>query len=114
MGIYFVLDEKGDPSQVHNFEEWASWYERSDRGIARTVVDANVVVLTIFSGLNEEVTTGEAPRLFHTSVFGGVLDGEEVQHATRADALAGHGRLVEWCRQGNSPDRGINEDRLTL
>ena len=113
MDIYFVLDEQGDPSPVRNFEEWASWCERSDRGVARTIVSSNVVVLTIFSGLNEEVATGEPPLLFHTCVFGGVLDGEDVQHATRPAALAGHARLVEWCREGILPDAGITEDQLT-
>jgi hypothetical protein len=45
-------------------------------------------------------------------VFGGVLDGEVVQHCTRAEATAQHAELVEWCRIGNTPNGGITEADL--
>jgi hypothetical protein len=110
--MYFVLDEQGEPLAVSDVEEWVQWCERADRGVARTVVAADVVVLTTFNGV-DEVVHGQTPLLFETRVFGGVLDGEAVQHPTRADALAGHAKLVEWCRMGNSPGTGLTDDQIT-
>jgi hypothetical protein len=110
--MYFVLDEQGEPLPVSDFEEWVQWCDRADRGVARTVVAADVVVLTTFNGV-DEVVDGQTPLLFETRVFGGVLDGEAVQHSTRADALAAHAKLVEWCRMGNSPGTGLTDDQIT-
>ena len=113
MSMYFVLDEQGDPLPVASYEEWARWCERSDRGVARTVIAPEVVVLTVFTGLNEaEVAPGEQPLLFDTCVLGGPLDGETVHHSNRVGALAEHEWLVEWCRLGNTPDQGVTEDQL--
>jgi hypothetical protein len=108
--MYFVFDEQGEPLPVSTFEEWARWCERTDRGVARTVVTSEVVVLTTFNGV-DEVESGP-PLLFDTRVFGGLLDGEDVQYPTRAEALAGHARLVEWCRLGSSPNAGLTEDQI--
>jgi hypothetical protein len=107
---YFVLDERGEPQREPDAEAWTRWFERADRRIARTVVTPHVTVLTTFRGVTESPDPGDPPRLFETRVFGGVLDAEEVTHHTRAEAMAAHGALAEWCRVGNSPDAGVSED----
>ena len=109
---YFVLDERGEPILERNLEAWTRWFERADRSIARTVIAADVIVLTTFRGVGETDGSGEAPPLFETRVFGGVLDGEEVWHRSRSEAVAGHDVLADWCRLGTSPDLGITEDLL--
>jgi hypothetical protein len=108
---YFVLNDRGEPVAVSDSSEWERWCERTDRGVARTVVAADVVVLTAFSGVDEGLSE-QPPLLFETRVFGGVLDGEYQQHATRVDALAAHTTLVEWCRVGNLPTRGLTADQI--
>jgi hypothetical protein len=110
--VYYVLDEQGDPQRVTDPTAWARWCEQSDRGVDRTTVAEDIVVLTTFDGV-DEVTPGQQPLLFESRVFGGVLDGEEIRYATRADAIAGHESLVTWCRIGHSPDHGITEDQIT-
>ena len=107
---YFVLDERGEPLAT-DCSEWERWCEHTDRSVARSVVASDVVVLTTFSGV-DECPSGQPPLLFETRVFGGVLDGEDQQHATRADALAEHTRLVEWCRVGHSPAQGLTADQI--
>ena len=111
MGVYFVLDERGEPRPESDIEVWIRWFERADRGVARTVVTPNVTVLTTFSGVDQ--TPEGTLLLFETRVFGGVLNGEEVCQPTRADALEGHATLVGWCRIGNSPDGGVTEEQIT-
>ena len=112
MEVYFVLDEQGDPVPVSDLEAWLRWFGRADRGVARTVVTPDIAVLTTFSGVHD-AADGRAPLLFDTRVFGGVLNGEEIQHSTRVDAIAGHALLVAWCRVGSSPDGGITEAQIT-
>jgi hypothetical protein len=112
MEAYFILDEHGEPLPVSDKEVWSRWFEQADLSVARTGITADITILTTFRGVDEG-ETGAAPLLFHTRVFGGVLDGEEVLHGTRAAALAGHDALTEWCRIGNSPDLGIAEDQIT-
>lgn len=109
MERYFVLDERGEPQLERDLDAWIRWFEQADRSIARTTVSPEVTVLTTFRGVEE---SPDAPRLFETRVFGGVLDGEEVAHKTRALALESHAALADWCRIGNSPDAGITEDML--
>lgn len=112
MEVYFVLDERGEPLLERDIEAWSRWFERADRGVARTVVTPEIAVLTTFSGVNEATET-ETPLLFESRVFGGALDGETVQHGRRAEAIAGHAVLVEWCRVANAPDGGVTEDQIT-
>ena len=112
MDGYFVLDERGEPVRELDLEAWTRWFERADRSVARTVIAANVTVLTTFHGVGETTESGQAPALFQTRVFGGVLDGEDAWNRTRTEAVAGHTMLVEWSRIGNSPNHGITEDQL--
>jgi hypothetical protein len=106
------MDAQGEPVPEADLEAWMSWFEKADRGVARTVVAPDVLVLTTFRGI-DEATDGEAPLLFETRVFGGVLDAEEVLHGSRTAALAAHTQLVEWCRMGSSPDLGIRWEDLS-
>jgi hypothetical protein len=108
---YFTLNEQGQPLPEADFDTWTRWFETADRSVARTSVAPTVIVLTTFSGM-DEMDQGELPMLFHTRVFGGVLDAEELVHPTRQEALAAHASLAEWCRVGNSPDAGISEEDL--
>jgi hypothetical protein len=112
MEAYFVLDERGEAQRERDIDAWTRWFEQADRSIARTVVTPQVTVLTTFSGIDSSEEAREAPLLFETRVFGGVLDGEEAHHATRAEALTAHSALANWSRIGNAPDAGVNEELL--
>jgi hypothetical protein len=108
---YFVLDEQGEPLEERDFAAWTRWFEQADRTVARTVVTAEVTVLTTFSGVDLS-TQGQPPRLFETRVFGGVLDGEEARDSSKAAAIAAHAALAEWCRIGALPDCGVTEQDI--
>ena len=109
MEVYFVLDESGEPRREFDVDAWERWFARADRRIARTAVTPEITVLTTFRGVDEVSENGDQPKLFESRVFGGVLDGEEVGLRTRAESLAAHSALAEWCRIGNAPDAGVNE-----
>lgn len=113
MESYFVLNEHGEPQLEHNIDAWLRWFEQADRNIARTAVTSEVMVLTTFRGVDKAEEPGQPPRLFETRVFGGVLDGEEMEFQTRDEAVNAHNGLVEWCRLGTQPDYGIDEQMIT-
>ena len=109
---YFVLDERGEPVPERDLEAWTRWFERADRSIGRTIVAPHVTVLTTFRGIAEADDKGAPPALFESRVCGGVLDGEERRHRTRAEALVGHEVLAEWCRIGSLPTYGVTADQI--
>lgn len=109
MQRYFVLDERGEPISELNEEAWAQWFENTNRSIARTIVTPEVVVLTEFTGVDENYEISKRPYLFRTRVFGGVLNGEEILHYDRPGALAEHRQQVDWCRIGSIFDFGLTE-----
>ena len=86
MDGYFVLDARGEPLEEKDFTTWTRWFEQADRSVSRTDVVPQVTVLTSFSGFDPHANGG-TPRLFETRVLGGVLDGEEARHASKAEAL---------------------------
>src|SRR5262245_25475980 len=112
MEVYFVLDDRGEPRAVNDPAAWSRWQQNADCGVARTSVSPQIIVLTAFDG-HDAPEYGEPPRPFSSRVFGGALDGEEVRHATRTEAVAAHASLVDWCRIGESPDYGLTPDLLT-
>jgi hypothetical protein len=112
MELYFVLDEHGDPVPERDMEAWSRWFAQADRSVARSTVSRDITVLTTFNGVDDVPEPHVIPKLFETRVFGGLLDGEVIQHCTRAEATAQHAELVEWCRMGNTPNVGITEADL--
>jgi len=84
---YFKLEGK-EVVPVADCLEWAQWYEKSDRQVARDDIDT-VVVSTVFIGLDHQFGDGP-PLLFETLVFGGKLDGQMDRYSTWDEATAGH------------------------
>jgi hypothetical protein len=113
MELYFVLNEQGEPIRERDIEAWSRWFARADRSIARSIVAPDVTVLTTFNGVDDVPGPDSVPKLFESRVFGGILDGEVVQHCTRAEATARHAELVLWCRIGALPNSGITEADIT-
>lgn len=109
---HFVLDERGEPVPEPDLEAWTRWFERADRSISRTIVTPEITVLTTFRGVVEPDEATGAPALFETRVFGGILDGEQVRHRTRTEAVDGHAVLAEWCRIAVLPHHGITDAQL--
>ena len=108
---YFVLDDRGEPVPAKDLEAWTRWFECADRSICRTSVTAEITVLTTFRGV-VDVDEGATPALFETRVFGGILDGDERRHRTRAEALDGHAVIAEWCRIGLLTNHGITDAQI--
>jgi hypothetical protein len=95
MADKYILD--GHETRPADLLEWASWFENTDRTVAKTTVgrDAHKAeVSTVFLGLDHSFGTGP-PLLFETLVIGGPLDEEMERYSTWDDAEAGHAAMVE-------------------
>jgi hypothetical protein len=90
---YYILDESKKVVPVGTFKEWAEWFEKADRTVAKTVLPSGDKVSTIFLGLDHAM--GEEPEIFESMVFGGESNGEIWRYATWEEAEAGHQRLVQ-------------------
>ena len=87
---YILLD--GEPVPCDDSAEWCRWFESGDRRVASTHV-GDVLVSTVFLAINHNYGAGP-PLLFETMVFGGPLDEHCERYASRAEAVAGHERVV--------------------
>ena len=112
MELYFVLDDHGEPLLERDVEAWSRWFAQADRSVARSIVSPTVTVLTTFNGVGDVPRPDSMPKLFESRVFGGILDGEVIQHCTRAEANAEHAELVAWCRIASAPNHGFTEADL--
>jgi len=83
--------------------EWALSYENMTeeaRRVARTALDGEVVVSTVWLGLDHQWAPAGPPLIFETMIFGGPLDGETWRYATEEQALAGHAYAVVCATAG--------------
>ena len=98
MNVKYKLDgQKVVP--VENTIEWAEWFEKADRTVAKDVV-GKLRVSTVFIGLDHNFMLKGPPLLFETMVFddsGGMpqaaLDIQE-RYATWDEAVAGHAEVL--------------------
>ena len=89
MGLGRYILREGKPVEVDNLAEWAAWYEKADRTLLRTRLPHNVMVSTVFLGLDHGFND-VGPLLWETMVFGGPYDGYMDRHTTEEEARQGH------------------------
>lgn len=76
--------------------DWAADFEN------RTPVGqdeiGDVLVSTVWLGLDHNCSDEGPPLIFETMVFGESLDGEKRRYSTEAEAIAGHAEMVARVR----------------
>lgn len=78
-----------------NLTAWAEWFEDPERRrVARTDIDKDVWVSTVFLGLDHSFTDSGPPILFETMIFGGEEDQFMQRYATYDQAETGHNEIV--------------------
>lgn len=95
MTDHYILSVSGDPVPEPDTMKWALWFQEhsADRQVARTELPGEIVVSTVFLGLDHSFSAGE-PQLFETMIFGGPLDKTQDRYATRQAAINGHAHYV--------------------
>jgi hypothetical protein len=109
MSGYYVLDAAGQPLPAKSVEEWARWFEATSsddaagRRVARDRIDGGVEVSTVFLGMDHSFLLG-APLLFESMIFGGRYDSHLWRYSTRAEAVAGHARVLDALLASRDPE----------
>lgn len=93
MNDKYILDGK-TPVICEDLMTWAKWYEKADRVVKRTELPGNILVSTIFLGLDHSFFT-DAPQLFETMIFGGEQDGYQERYSTWEEAEKGHEQAIK-------------------
>ena len=86
------------PIKCSSFEEYHEWEQNNSRNIKNTIINIgnhDIVVSTIFLGLDYQLVHGGIPILFETCIFGGDRDGEMTRYCIYGDAVYGHVRIVK-------------------
>ena len=90
----YILDENGNPVIEHDLMKWAAWFGTNQRRVAKTDLPDNVLVSTVFLGLDHNWDDGGAPVLWETMIFGGPKDGYQNRYTSLEDAKNGHNLAV--------------------
>src|SRR5262245_9876538 len=92
MRRYYILVGQ-TPVPVDDLLEWASWFEQNDRVVFQEQISADVLVSTIFLGI-DHIGKGP-PLLFETMIFRDGKGDEQWRWHTWLEGEAGHKRVVE-------------------
>lgn len=98
--LYIEVD--GVPVQEESAAVWED-FRKGDKGIVdRTDVDG-LLVSTVFLGIDHNFSGTGPPLVYETMVFGNASSFDEWEvhrYCTRAEALAGHNKVVVDLRMG--------------
>jgi len=94
----YILDDDGEPVAT-DLVTWARWLKTADRQVLESFPSIDVLVSTVFLGLNHNFSAnGGLPVLWETMIFGGEHHCYQRRYTSKLDALLGHQhavRLVE-------------------
>ena len=84
----YILHGK-TPVRCENPLEWSMWFQKADRVVRQTQTQ-EVVVSTVFTGIDHSYELNSIPLLFETVIFGGEHDGETWHYHSWEGAEEGH------------------------
>jgi hypothetical protein len=90
----YILDENNNPVAEPDLMKWAQWLENSERVLQHDKLPNDVLVSTVFLGINHN-WGGGAPLLWETMIFGGAHDQYQDRYSSINEALAGHNNAVK-------------------
>jgi hypothetical protein len=94
MSDKYILDENDNPIPEPDLMKWAKSFQKGSRLVAKDEI-GDVLISTVFLGLDHNFGQSGPPILWETIVFGGAHDQDCDRCAgTRADAMAMHGRML--------------------
>jgi hypothetical protein len=94
MSRWYILDNNNNPIATPTLEA-AKWLEEGTnrRTIKRDEI-GDILVSTVFLGLDHSWTPGGKPVLWETMIFGGEHDQYQERYTSHEDALEGHKKAL--------------------
>lgn len=110
MARYYILDNDNRPVPVDQMT-WATWWGEAERSIGMTQITSEVLVSTVFMGIDHRFRGDGPPLLFETMIFGGPLNERQWRYVSLDDATIGHAAAVRMARvaQGQRITKGALE-----
>jgi len=100
----YIMEADGTIREEPDMLAFAKWYDDiANRKIALDT-HGDVEISTIFTGFDYNHRDKGAPILFETMIFGGCFDRRGERYHTKAEALEGHRRWVEYIKSGAKTD----------
>lgn len=94
MSRWYVLDNNNKPIPA-SITEAADWLEEgSNRRTVKRDEISDILVSTVFLGLDHSWTPGGKPVLWETMIFGGEHDQYQDRYTSHKDALEGHKKAL--------------------
>ena len=107
-GLY-NLDKNGKPVPAKSLEQWARQYEEgAGKRIVRQDYVGKTLVSTVFLAIDHSFGSGP-PVLWETMVFPAGIDMEDCckRYTSKADAVAGHARILAEVQSLAKKQRGL-------
>jgi len=102
---YYVLNAAGEPEPA-SVLEWGKWLEEASTDRTRVIAqdkdesqDGEIMVSTVFIGLDYNFLGEGPPILWETMILGGPLHGYQERYSSRGAALAGHQEACDLMRK---------------
>ena len=93
MSYYILQDEEAVEVDYGSF---IAWLKNHDTRVDRTYFkDEDILVSTVFLGIDHGWDDETPPHIFETMIFGGEHDEYQARYSTLAEARAGH---LQACR----------------
>lgn len=108
----YVLNAHGEPVREKDLMRWGFFFDRQSRQVARDEIVPEVVVSTIFLGLNQRVRGKGPPILWETIVIAhGVLDRKWMKRCTgnREQAEAMHATMLAKAKKHFGGKRSLTD-----
>ena len=94
MSRWYILDNNNKPIPA-SITEAGDWLEEgSDRRTVKRDEIGDILVSTVFLGLDHAWTPGGKPVLWETMIFGGEHDQYQERYTSHKDALEGHEKAL--------------------
>lgn len=104
---YYILNNK-TPMMVEDVLTWGEWFEKADRRVAWTQI-GEIVISTVFLGLDHNYSHIGPPILFETMVLGGEKDEYVQRYAIWEEAEWGHREIVNEIKNKHYDKRRTEE-----
>lgn len=92
----YILEGK-HPKKVDDLLEWAKWFEKGDRVVAKTKI-GEAEISTVFLGIDHSFS-GRTPLLFETMIFWENKDEYQVRAVTWNEAVKNHEFAIAFVKQ---------------
>jgi len=94
MSRWYILNNNNKPIPA-SITEAGDWLEEgSDRRTVKRDEVGDILVSTVFLGLDHSWTPGGKPVLWETMIFGGEHDQYQDRYTSHKDALEGHKKAL--------------------